>query len=181
MNNDINQPQGNQPTGGVGFPPLPPIPEPTTPPPTPTPEPVVPEIPVVPTPPAEPLPEVATGLPALEPIAPPAPTPEGKPKEEGDAKPVKPKRKISKKLAIGGALVLLLLGGAIALAAQFGLFRGDIRQRAAGPCERAVGDTTETYCSNGIQYSHTCDGGPCANNSSRICGSWGPESQTGTC
>ncbi|HLE49821.1 MAG TPA: hypothetical protein VI791_01610, partial [Patescibacteria group bacterium] len=129
MNNDINQPQRNQPTGGVGLPPLPPIPELTTPasPPTPTPEPVVPEIPVVPTPPAEPLTEVATGLPTLEPIAPPTPTAEEKPKEEGDAKPVKPKRKISKKLAIGGALVLLLLGGAIALAAQFGLFRGDIR------------------------------------------------------
>lgn len=49
---------------------------------------------------------------------------EEKPKEEN------PKKKVNKKLVFGGTLVLLLLGGALALAAQLGLFRGDIRQLA---------------------------------------------------
>ena len=133
MNNDINQPQGNQPTGGVGLPPLPPIPEMPMPPALlPTPEPV-------PMTSAEPLTEVSTGLPTIEPIAPPPVIPAdagysplygGIHSNRFPTESPKPKNKINKKLVFGGTLVLLLLGGAIALAAQFGLFRGDIRQMA---------------------------------------------------
>ena len=129
MNNDTNQPLNSTGTDGLGLPAdsagLPPIPEPLT------------EIPSV-------------GLPPLEPIAPPTPPaevpspppviptiPSVIPSEvEGSSSPTPPplpKKKINKKLVFGGTLVLLLLGGAIALAAQFGLFRGDIRQRAS-PC-----------------------------------------------
>src|SRR3989338_4919010 len=106
MNNDINQPQGNQPTGGVGLPPLPSIPE-------------MPSIPAGPTTPPVILADagihsdrfpIESGM-----------TEEVKPVED------KPKKKVNKKLVFGGTLVLLLLGGALAVAAQFGLFRGDLR------------------------------------------------------
>jgi|SRR3989338_2544428 len=112
MNNDINQPQGNQPTGGVGLPPLPSIPE-------------MPSIPAGPTTPPVILADAGIHSNRF-------PIESGMTEEvEGSiSEPEKPKNKINKKLVFGGTLVLLLLGGAIALAAQFGLFRGDIRQMA---------------------------------------------------
>lgn len=138
MNNDINQPQGSQPTGGVGLPPLPSIP--------PMPESGQAEIPTAP-PPTPPEPVIPSPLPTL-PEVPAPPTPE---------KPVKPKRKISKKLAIGGTLVLLLIGGAIALAAQLGLFRGDLRQRASGGCPSGQHNECKTcYYSKYDKVGYSC-------------------------
>src|SRR3989344_438526 len=135
MNNDINQPQGNQPTGGVGLPPLPSIPE-------------MPSIPAGPTTPPVILADAGIHSNRF-------PIESGMTEEvEGSiSEPEKPKNKINKKLVFGGTLVLLLLGGAIALAAQFGLFRGDLRQRAAGPCS----PNGDSHCgSDGVQY--VCSG-----------------------
>src|SRR3989344_2393047 len=160
MNNDTNHPLNSTGADGLGLPAdsagLPPIPSTPPPPPPPLPEPQPLVETVIPTS-TEPM---SSGLPPLEPIAPPPPKADQPlaetevpvspviladagihsnrfPIESGmteEEKPVedKPKKKVNKKLVFGGTLILLLLGGALAVAAQFGLFRGDLRQRASG-------------------------------------------------
>lgn len=181
MNNDTNQPQGSPPTGGLGLPPLPSMPETPAAPPLPAPsipaEPITPSLlptlPEVPTP-SEPLTEVKTAMPEtlvvettpvttttttkIESVGQAIGLPSVEVKTETTG-PVekKPKRKINKKLAIGGTLVLLLLGGAIALAAQFGLFRGDIRQRASGGCPDGQHNSCSTcYYSQYDTVGYSC-------------------------
>ncbi len=153
MNNDTNQPQNNSSAQGLGLPPIPSAPVTTT-----------------TTTTIEPLTEMPSGLPPIEiktetPAGiPTEPTPtttttttiESKPETGVGLPPIeiktevaavpptekKPKKKINKKLAIGGALVALLVIGVVALASQLGVFRGEGRGRAT--------------CSNLV-----CGGGTC--------------------
>src|SRR3990167_8037877 len=200
MNNDTNHPLNSTGADGLGLPAdsagLPPIPStPPPPPPLPEPQPLVET--VIPTS-TEPM---SSGLPPLEPIAPPPPKADQPlaetevqvspviladagihsnrfPIESGmteEEKPVedKPKKKVNKKLVFGGTLILLLLGGALAIAAQLGLFRGDFRQRASGVCE--LGGTgipcDSITCPDGTTAgSDDCyQGGSCTDREKNFC------------
>src|SRR3989344_5880435 len=151
MNNDTNHPLNSTGADGLGLPAdsagLPPIPSTPPPPPPPLPEPQPLVETVIPTP-TEPIapPTPPTDVPSPSPVIskipsiPAGPTipsvipteAEGSFSEPPKPSEDKPKKKVNKKLVFGGTLILLLLGGALAIAAQFGLFRGDLRQRASG-------------------------------------------------
>ncbi len=68
------------------------------------------------------------------------------------------KRKTNLKMTIGGTLVLLMIAGVVALAAQFGLFKGYLGSKAAAPTtSRAVVGNAST-CSAGSETHEACRG-----------------------
>lgn len=89
------------------------------------------------------------------------------------------KKREQRKLIIGGVFVLFLLGAVAVLASQLGVFKGDQRSKADGPCSMPANSSTEFYCANGNSYQHTCSGTQCAGDPTKICGTWGTETLGG--
>ena len=140
MNNDTTNPSTPS-TDGLGLPPIP------------SPMPVTPPVPTPPLPPPPmPIEPMGGGLPPLEPITPPL----ANPPEEEKSKEEKPKKKVNKKLVFGGTIVLFLVAGVVALAAQFGLFKGYLGSRAG-----------TTICTQ-VLKGYSCHGGAAKG---RTCGS----------
>lgn len=70
------------------------------------------------------------------------------------------KNKINMGVVIGGTLVLLMVGGVVALAAQFGLFKGYLGGKAAAPtATQTLGGNART-CSTGPESHEACRGKP---------------------
>ncbi len=103
------------------------------------------------------------------------------PEPEPAVPPPAPKKRSNKALLIA---VFLFLFATLPLSVYFVSQQrqiADIRNRAAGPCKVSKNNTTDTYCDNGVNKTHSCIGGTCSDDPSSICGTWGSESSGGAC